>query len=110
MPKRSNSVKDLLRKVSVIKATQCWLWRGKIGTSGYPQMSYKNVTRPAHRLAMHFQYGFDLESKDYIKRTCEHKTCVNPEHLYVFDRSQALEQWKKIRESKKIRETLRQGV
>lgn len=73
----SNTIKD--------DDTGCKLWQGSRGAHGHGQTSFHNKTTLIHRLIMHIQKGFDLDSKDQINhiRKCHNPNCWEIEHLYI---------------------------
>jgi hypothetical protein len=66
---------------SVEKTETCWLWTGtKTKTGGYGELSIKNATRRAHRVAYELWVG-PLDETLVVHHTCSVRTCVNPAHL-----------------------------
>jgi hypothetical protein len=55
--------------------TDCWIWRGKTDSKGYPVYQGTKMHRHICRLA-----GRDVEGL-VVHHTCRVKNCVNPDHL-----------------------------
>jgi len=62
----------------------CLIWRGSTA-SGYGAKYINGEQRYAHRLAL-IDEGVDVEGK-LVLHECGKRLCVNPDHLYVGDRS-----------------------
>ena len=64
--------------------TGCWEWLGPLSESGYGVVSVPDSkgSTSAHRVAYELFVGEILPGRT-IRRECENKLCVNPEHLAV---------------------------
>ena len=63
----------------------CWVWDGPLGTAGYGQTKYRSPSRGpefAHRLAF-ATWVRPLNPGEYVLHHCDHKPCINPDHLCV---------------------------
>lgn len=58
----------------------CWYWTGSKLPSGYPHLTYNNASVYAHRLSFEWAGGI-LEEGAVLTQSCEHRDCVNPDHL-----------------------------
>lgn len=60
----------------------CWIWKKEFTINGRPKIlvdkKYHLVLRVVYEL-----YRGPLQKSHFIYNTCDQKTCVNPEHLYV---------------------------
>ena len=62
--------------------TECWLWKGAIGTEGYGQFRYQGTSQVAHRAAwMIYNNGEAIPPDMMVLHTCTNRLCVNPSHL-----------------------------
>lgn len=72
---------------SVVKLDNgCWLWIGKLNTTGYPLTSIKGKHRLARRL-LYQHYIKALEPSELLTNTCNDRLCVNPNHHEASTRS-----------------------
>lgn len=60
----------------VIKLENCWIWNGDIG------FHHDGYVDKAHRYSYKLHYG-DIPNDKIIKRSCNNKLCVNPQHLII---------------------------
>lgn len=65
------------------KDTGCWHWKKKdVGRMGYGVISIGGKNIPAHRFSYEFYKG-KLSNDLFVLHTCDNPICVNPDHLYV---------------------------
>lgn len=69
-------------KVAVGQPNECFLWTGSIDIYGFGRICIDYKKTQAHRLSWELANGKSSEGLD-ILRTCQHKHCVNPAHLYA---------------------------
>lgn len=74
-----------LFKYVPIGAEGCWEWKASLSSTGYGQLNVKSEDgkwRPkrAHRLVYEALYG---EVGGLVLHTCDNRRCVRPDHLYV---------------------------
>ncbi len=60
----------------------CWLWAGEVRKSGYGVMSIHRKQVGVHRASYEAFIGPVPEGM-FVCHTCDVKTCINPEHLWV---------------------------
>ncbi len=70
----------------------CWIWKRRSRKQGYAQITYQVDGRTKHtsphRLAyVLFRNRPDLltDKKLLVCHKCDHKDCINPEHMFVGD-------------------------
>lgn len=67
----------------VKKTDGCWLWIGGL-VNGYGQIRVNGKPELAHRVSWQLNNG-DVPEGKYVLHKCDVPRCVNPEHLYVGD-------------------------
>jgi DNA-binding MarR family transcriptional regulator len=80
---RDDPKERLHRKSTVNEETGCWEWSGFVKESnGYGESSLNGFTMYVHRMSYKLHKGSIPEGK-WVLHKCHNKTCVNPEHLYL---------------------------
>lgn len=76
--------------------TGCWVWGGTYNPGGYGVMhSAFGPTQLAHRILFGYKYRVILDNW-VLDHVCEHKYCVNPEHLDIVSLSENTKRtWKR---------------
>jgi len=82
------------RKVIIDATTNCWLWQGEIGESGYGRLRMGYAKLPVHRIIAILHLGLidgDVDTLALHNLECPHKHCCNPDHLHL---GNAKDNWK----------------
>jgi hypothetical protein len=71
-------------KIERIPGIDCWIWNAAQHQFGYGHIRYGNKIEVAHRVSYILHYGEIPEGKCVLHQ-CDVPQCVNPEHLFVGD-------------------------
>ena len=77
----------------------CWEWQASTETTGYGQVRIDGVDTQAHRYSWALHNG--EIGDNWVLHKCDNRLCVNPEHLYLGDATDNMnDMWKRERHSK----------
>ena len=70
--------------------TGCWLWKGYIGSKGYPQFWIEGRSASLAHRASYILFKSDIKRDKVVDHKCNNRLCVNPEHLQAISHSKNL--------------------
>jgi len=73
-------------KVDVRGPDECWEWIASLNSYGYGVIGVGDKTIRAHRLSWEIHNG-PIPKGMCVLHTCDHPSCVNPNHLFVGSRA-----------------------
>jgi hypothetical protein len=84
-PKRIPISIRIMAKVSK-EGGACWLWNGSCSKDGYGVMGVGRSQKRAHRMAYECFVG-EIPDGMLVCHTCDVPKCVNPDHLFLGNRT-----------------------
>lgn len=83
MTRRLNDLDDIRKFIPKdIDSNECWNWTGS-KTRGYGKITINYKSYRAHRVVAALYFNFPLNSNLLVLHKCNNPSCVNPNHLYI---------------------------
>lgn len=71
------------KRVPSFVGSDCWLWLGDIGDTGYARIHYTGEGKKGSYRLSRVMLGLGRGNKMCALHKCDVRACVNPDHLYV---------------------------
>lgn len=97
MPKKTPEQR-FFEKIRIDPETGCWIWTAakNLKGCGIFRINQKNIF--AHHFAWKL-YNGKINENDFIKHKCNNYSCVNPDHLYIYNHSNENRFWKRVKKT-----------
>lgn len=88
-------------KVEKNSINECWIWKGAV-SHGYGVAWHNGKLIRAHRLSYEINFG-NIPPKLLVLHKCDNPVCVNPQHLWLGNQQDNMNDMKNKRRSTKGR-------
>jgi hypothetical protein len=79
-----NTPDDFFDKIMPEPNTGCWLWAGRLHYKGYGEIGFFSKKQKAHRVSWLLHKG-EIPDGLFVCHKCDTPACVNPDHLFLGD-------------------------